>query len=459
MIVMSQKTVARLTPAPALDAHNAPGGFRSFQALLRRARLLLLLLLALTAGLLVWHQFGMTKMIELNASAIPVKVEDDRTGGGASVASVVRGKEIEYRCRLVAKSQWPYCKLIFDLDPQGKGVDLSEFDSIVVQAHFPGKDADKLGFVLVNREEGLTQEERWETYKINQIDGIDIVSNTVFTIPLRWFSVPQWWKDMVKPPVEHSFVSFDSVKRVEILTSGGTAQDRLMVIRSLRLVGKQITLSTLLGLIAAAWIAFAIASLAVANAMLRARLRSSAQQVSLLAQVNKALELEAKELAEQAYTDPLTGVLNRQGLRAELMSASSLLAAPMTAIFIDVDHFKKINDEQGHPVGDEVLRQFAAVIASHIRSSDRLVRWGGEEFLLVCPLTDELRASHLAELLRSTLHSQCWPMGLRVTASFGIAQHRENSEITSVIQAADAQLYRAKRQGRDQVCTASSDTG
>lgn len=447
---MSQTNVRRSTPAAA--------GFLSFQALLRRAKVLLVILLALTAALLVWHQFGMTKVFELNSPSVNVKVEDDRSGGGASVATLVPGKDMTFRCQLSAKSQWPFCKLVFDLDPGGPGIDLSEYDSIVVEARFDGKNAGKLGFVIVNREEGLTQVDRWETYKVNQIDGIDILPNAPFTIPLRWFTVPQWWKDMAKPPVEHSFVNINSATRVEILVSGA-ADERLLVIHSLRLVGKQISRSSLLGIIAGAWIVFAIASLAVANAMLRARLRSSARQVSLLAQVNKALELEAKELVEQAHTDPLTGVLNRQGLRAELMSASALLAAPMTAIFIDVDYFKKINDEQGHATGDEVLRQFAAVIASHIRSSDRLVRWGGEEFLLVCPLTDELRASHLAQLLRVALHGHDWPMGLQLTASFGIAQHREDSEITTVIQAADAQLYRAKRQGRDQVCVASQDTG
>ncbi|MHA4871340.1 GGDEF domain-containing protein [Duganella sp. PWIR1] len=419
---------------------------------------MLVLLLALTAALLVWHQFGMTRVIELNSFAVNVKVEDDRSNGGASIATVGRGKDIEFRCQLIAKSQWPYCKILFDLDPKGKGIDLSEFESIVAEVQFRGKKAGKIGFVVVNREDGLTQEARWETYKVNQIDGIDISSNVPFTIPLRWFAVPQWWKDMAKPPMEHSFVNFDSATRVEILTSGGVAEDQVLVIHSLRLVGKQISRSTLLGIIAAAWIAFAIAALGVANAMLRVRLRSSAKQVSLLAQVNKALELEARELVEQAHTDPLTGVFNRQGLRAELMNTSSLLAAPMTAIFIDIDHFKKINDEQGHAIGDEVLRQFAAVIASHIRSSDRLVRWGGEEFLMVCPLTDELRASGLAEQLRTVLHHQSWPMGVRVTASFGVAQHQEDSEITAVIQAADAQLYRAKRQGRDQVCAASMNT-
>jgi diguanylate cyclase (GGDEF)-like protein len=124
----------------------------------------------------------------------------------------------------------------------------------------------------------------------------------------------------------------------------------------------------------------------------------------------------------------------------------------MAVIFIDIDHFKSINDTHGHDVGDDVLRKFASVIASGIRSSDRLVRWGGEEFLIVCPGTNVHQGRTLAENLRRTLHQQAWPAGLRVTASFGVAQHHERDAVGVVIKHADEALYRAKRGGRDRVC-------
>jgi diguanylate cyclase (GGDEF)-like protein len=103
-------------------------------------------------------------------------------------------------------------------------------------------------------------------------------------------------------------------------------------------------------------------------------------------------------------------------------------------------------------VGDDVLRKFANVIAAGIRSSDRLVRWGGEEFLIVCPLTNVHQGQILAENLRHALHRQTWPVGLRVTASFGVAQHHERDEVGVVIKHADEELYRAKQGGRDRVC-------
>lgn len=436
-----------------VDAVRDTAGFDSFRSLLRCAKLLLVLLLAASAGLLLWQHFGMTQIVELTAPGVVVKVEDDRSGGGGSVATLERiGNTVLFGCRISTKGKWPYCKLLFELAPQGRGTDLSGFDSIIVNVRSLDSRSAKLGFVIVNREEEFTHENRWETYKINQIDSIDIGLGAPFTIPLRWFSVPQWWKDIAQPPLQYSFVNVDNATRLEILTSGGVADERIIELRSVQLVGKLLNRSTLLSLIAAAWITFALSWLVVANAALHSRLRASSQKVTLLAQVNMALQLEAKELAGQAHTDPLTGVLNRQGLRAELMNTSSLLAAPMSVIFVDIDHFKKINDRYGHEAGDEVLRSFASLIASNIRSSDRLVRWGGEEFLIVCPVTDAPRAARLAELLRACLHRQAWPMGLGVTASFGIAQHRDDSEFNVVINAADEQLYRAKDQGRDQVC-------
>jgi diguanylate cyclase (GGDEF)-like protein len=258
---------------------------------------------------------------------------------------------------------------------------------------------------------------------------------------------------MTKPSLEHSAVNVDNVARAELMINGGAKEgEHVFTLHALRLHGKMISRDTLLMWIVAAWVSCAVGWLAILTLSLRTQLADSRAAVALLRTVNKALELEARDLAGQAHIDPLTGVLNRQGLRAALMSTSSLLADPMAVVFIDIDHFKSINDTHGHDVGDDVLRKFANVIASGIRSSDRLVRWGGEEFLIVCPMTNVFQGRILAENLRSALHQQAWPVGLRVTASFGVAQHHERDEVGVVIKHADEELYRAKQAGRDRVC-------
>jgi diguanylate cyclase (GGDEF)-like protein len=324
---------------------------------------------------------------------------------------------------------------------------------MIVDAGYAGPGSVKFGVVMSEVEEGYTRLDTWQTYKVEQVESLDLPSHGRMLIPMNWFVVAQWWKEMAKPPIEHSIVNLDNIVYTDLSSSfGGVEGEHVLTLHSLRLHGKLISRDTLLLWLVGAWVACAVGWLAVLTLSLRGQLKASEAAIELLSTVNKALELEARDLAGQAYIDPLTGVLNRQGLRAALMSTSSLLADPMAVIFIDIDHFKCINDTHGHDVGDDVLRKFANVIASGIRSSDRLVRWGGEEFLIVCPMTNVHQGRVLAENLRHALHHHTWPAGLRVTASFGVAQHHEHDEVGVVIKNADEELYRAKRSGRDRVC-------
>lgn len=199
------------------------------------------------------------------------------------------------------------------------------------------------------------------------------------------------------------------------------------------------------------WIVCAIAWQACMMFMYKCELNNSKAEIQLLADLNRALNLETRELADQAHMDLLTGVLNRQGLRALLLNSSTFLTPPMAIVFLDIDHFKKVNDLNGHQVGDLVLKQFASTVVAAIRSSDKLIRWGGEEFLLLCPATDLLQAAALAEKLRIRIASSSWPNDLRITASFGVAQHQAGDDIGQVIERADAELYAAKSAGRNRV--------
>jgi diguanylate cyclase (GGDEF)-like protein len=412
-------------------------------------------LLILTAVLIAWQHYGMERVVELTRDHFPVGVEDDRTAGGASVGSLERkGRDLIVHCHISRKNQWPYCKLTFDFLKGANGIDMSRFDYIAIDGSYSGPGTSRFGLILAEDEEGLTRLDQWQTYKINQIDALDLPpKGGTLLIPFKWLGVAQWWKDMVKPTLEHSAVDIDNVVRAELTISGGGPEgEHIFTVHSIRLHGKVISRDALLMGLVAAWVLCAVGWLTVLTLSLRTQLKDSKAAIALLKAVNKALELEARDLAGQAHIDPLTGVLNRQGLRAALMSTSSLLSDPMAVIFIDIDHFKSINDTHGHDVGDDVLRKFAMVIASGIRSSDRLVRWGGEEFLIVCPMTNVYQGRILAENLRHALHQQTWPVGLCVTASFGVAQHHERDEVGIVIKHADEELYRAKQGGRDRVC-------
>lgn len=437
-----------------MPASFAESSLQPVARLLGHARYVFGGLLLLTVALLVWQHFGMVEVLELGAGNFPVKVTDDKAEGGNSEGWVERkGQDLVMHCRINKKIDWPHCKLSFDFLKGAKGIDMSRFDYLIVNATYAGPGALKFGLVVSEVEEGYTRLDTWQTYKVEQVESLDLPSDGNMVIPMNWFVVAQWWKEMAKPPIEHSVVNLDNVVYLDLLSNfGGVEGDRILTVHSLRLHGKLISRDTLLLWLVGAWVACAVGWLAVLTLSLRGQLKDSEAAIELLSTVNKALELEARDLAGQAYIDPLTGVLNRQGLRAALMSTSSLLADPMAVIFIDIDHFKCINDTHGHDVGDDVLRKFANVVASGIRSSDRLVRWGGEEFLIVCPMTNVYQGKILAENLRHALHHHTWPEELRVTASFGVAQHHEHDEVGVVIKNADEELYRAKRSGRDRVC-------
>jgi diguanylate cyclase (GGDEF)-like protein len=210
----------------------------------------------------------------------------------------------------------------------------------------------------------------------------------------------------------------------------------------------------LLTLLVSVWIACGLVWMALGILRYRADLAASHARLELMDKINKALELETRELVDQAYTDPLTGALNRQGLRDMLlkrMHASDGYSEGLAVLFMDLDFFKLINDRHGHDAGDDVLRRFAAMIRTDVRTGDKLVRWGGEEFLLICPDTNAAKAAGLAEKLREAMQYQAWPHALTVTASFGVTALKPGEGIGIAIARADSALYRAKSNGRNRV--------
>jgi diguanylate cyclase (GGDEF)-like protein len=166
------------------------------------------------------------------------------------------------------------------------------------------------------------------------------------------------------------------------------------------------------------------------------------------------------ELVAQAVKDPLTGCHRRESGR-ELLGIQFHLArrraAPIAALFVDLDRFKRVNDELGHDAGDEVLAAAAASIRAGLRLSDVLVRWGGEEFLVVLPDTGLAEASAISERVR-TLAARRLPNGLPITLSIGIAErlHDRIDDPDVLIEVADRRMYRAKQAGRDR-CVSSDD--
>jgi diguanylate cyclase (GGDEF)-like protein len=162
-----------------------------------------------------------------------------------------------------------------------------------------------------------------------------------------------------------------------------------------------------------------------------------------------------------AVIDPLTGMLNRKALSTrvhELAEQSQITGEPIGVIVGDLDHFKNVNDTQGHTTGDVVLREVAYLMRKHLRAFDLAYRLGGEEFLILVPGSDLESTADLAHRLREGVSAEQLTDAIQLTMSFGVAasRHEELFDYASVFSEADAALYRAKRAGRDRVCLAGS---
>jgi diguanylate cyclase len=183
--------------------------------------------------------------------------------------------------------------------------------------------------------------------------------------------------------------------------------------------------------------------------------------------MREALYKRGKELREAharieelAQLDELTGLLNRRyimkSLDEELIRAQRN-GPPCSVALIDLDFFKRVNDEFGHPVGDEALRTFAVALLANIRPIDRLGRYGGEEFLLIMPDTPANEAARTLERLRMMIAELNWAAiaeNMHLTMSAGICAARQDASPADILARADAALYRAKDAGRNCVMTA-----
>ena len=155
-----------------------------------------------------------------------------------------------------------------------------------------------------------------------------------------------------------------------------------------------------------------------------------------------------------AITDPLTGAFNRRHMDGRLTEAIQIArrsGRPVSALMIDIDHFKRVNDERGHEAGDAVLRGLVALVTERSRQIDLMFRMGGEEFVLLLPATGEAEAARLAEELRASIAGAPLLGGRPVTVSIGVAELRADDTRDSWIKRADDALYAAKKAGRNRV--------
>lgn len=163
---------------------------------------------------------------------------------------------------------------------------------------------------------------------------------------------------------------------------------------------------------------------------------------------------EKVRFKQSAQTDTLTGLMNRAKIDEILaleIKRVQRFEYPLSFILVDIDHFKEVNDTYGHQSGDIILKEFATLLSKNIRETDFLGRWGGEEFLIVCPDTNAKGAFILAENLKKVVNLTLFSIIGHKTSSFGVSEYVFGECIEESFKHVDDALYLAKKQGRNQV--------
>ena len=190
-----------------------------------------------------------------------------------------------------------------------------------------------------------------------------------------------------------------------------------------------------------------LAAVAVLSGLVVYRYRIVSGYNRRLQEANRLLEVLSRH-------DQLTGVANRRAFDTAIareMARAQRYGTHLSLVIVDIDHFKKVNDTYGHAEGDRVLVGFARLIEGSVRATDMVVRWGGEEFIVLCPETHRDQACHLAEQLRRRVAELDFGLCGKITISLGVATWRTGEDAGNLIKRVDEALYRAKDSGRNRV--------
>lgn len=178
------------------------------------------------------------------------------------------------------------------------------------------------------------------------------------------------------------------------------------------------------------------------------------ERTSALTDAQNKLIDKNRLLEKLSETDSLTGLVNRFKMDQYLQTAHQRFlkfGEPYQVLFLDIDHFKQINDKHGHELGDEVLVEFAALLKSEFGEFNLIGRWGGEEFIMLNASLDKTQACEQAERIRQAIENHHFSAMKSITVSIGVARVTYQDEIKKVINRADIALYKAKNTGRNRV--------
>jgi len=409
--------------------------------------------------LVVWQYFGMSLNLDVvpDASTLArVTVYNDTINGGRSESRLTNtAGKFQLDCNIVMSDTFAFCGVSIPLVAEGeKGVDMRKYSEMQIELEYTSAKKDTLLVYLIN-EECSVDGSILEKSNLWAVSPRQDVNRFILT-PHR-FIVPSWWIFKNSSNGLNLEPDISNVTALRITTGDNTeARTVAISIRRISFSGKWLSADDLyLGLLVA-WLVLIVFHGLRTMQVLTVRFKKSKDQNKKLVKLNRFLRIQKNQYETMAKKDKLTGAWNRAGVRDSLESVLEeykVYGTPCALLAIDVDNFKKINDGFGHDAGDRTLKSLVSLINSHTRKKDFFARWGGEEFVLICPNTDIHAARTLAEMLRYKIETAQLIEERKVTCSFGVAELRDE-EIDVWFKRADEALYSAKAAGRNLVVIA-----
>jgi diguanylate cyclase (GGDEF)-like protein len=419
-------------------------------------RIVVISLLLITAFIYFMQQYSWNKSFTIDAtSAFEINaISDISVTNGKSISSYrIEDDKIILSCEIIASDYtWPFCELTFQFhDPHSInnkfGIDLSSFDTVTIDANYTNIAPQGIRFQLRNFNPAYSNLKDESSLKYNAVEYFLYGKTNKITIPLESLQVASWWLFQQKLPMKYAAPELENIMVLELATGNGMQPGHYTIeLNNIVFQGKRFTTENVyLGLISL-WILTTLFFFFYHLFQGKHLLLKAQKKLANLTRLNKLLNVQSANLQKQVDRDPLTGALNRVGIKAVLIEDIPILSIA----FIDIDHFKNINDTLGHAAGDDILKEFSQLLYQNSRDTDFLARWGGEEFLLICPNTPLGQMEILAEAIRKLIEDYEWPHNIKLTSSFGIAQ-KGNESNADFIARTDKAMYMAKGQGRNKV--------
>lgn len=435
-----------------------------------KAYFIQILLIAISIVLVISYDYLPTKKLDIIPFPVAsTGVYSDAVNGGNSSSEWKPDINAEaFSCTLKEGIDYPFCGMIFNFNfgryqSNSDTIDLTQFDSININLRASAKvTAVRINIRNLND----------LYYSINDINSTMFMStmltsndlNKNITVNLNQFRVAQWWLEQYNVPRQHWSPSMDKIRTfaVEITFENEQNIEHTLEVKNISFVGKVINRANWYLSIMSLWAIYALYYVINSTRKFVQQSKRDQELVEHLKKAHKILKDEHDTQKQNSLFDPLTKVYNRRGFEDKLSAIDSLNLAQGTEsdqnaiIFIDLDNFKSFNDDYSHEIGDQLLKELVDIMSNEIRDDDIIARWGGDEFIMLCPKASSVQGFAIAEKIRLIIEKNlfCKPHNLTATASFGVASCTSMQQFKASLHNADEALFKSKRDGKNRTMIA-----